>query len=184
MEVYLIMAVNINEIILGAGEVYMYALTPSDVTLPTDVVIETVANNVGHCSGGFSIQYKPTKYDVKNQYGKVVKSFITEENVSCKTGILSWRLENLKLLSTGTVTSTSGKKTFTIGGGTGALSEVLVRFVHTKADGKKLRFTMVGQGGNGFALDFTTTELTVDAELNAIARYTGILCTLEEEVAV
>ena len=45
---------------------------------------------------------------------------------------------------------------------------VLLRFVHTKEDGNKIRFTMIGQGGNGFALEFTTKELTIDAQIEAI----------------
>lgn len=177
-----IVAKDINQIILGAGEVYMYKVEGTVTEVPNDETIETEEHNVGHCSGGFSIEYKPTKYEVKNQYGRIVKSFITEEAVSCKTGILSWNLDNLALLSTGVVTSSSGKKTLTIGGG-GALNTVLVRFVHTKDDGKKIRFTMFGQGGSGFALDFSTTELTVDAELTAVEKKAKFLCSIEEEVA-
>lgn len=170
---------SVNDIILGAGEVFMYEY--AGTTMPLNDAIEIEANNVGYCSSGFTVSYKPTKYEIKNQYGRVVKSFVSEEAVSCKTGILTWRLSNLSLFSTGTITSASGKQTLTIGGGN-ALKSILVRFVHTKSDGKKLRFTMIGQGGNGFQLDFTNTELTVDAELNAIEQIKGYLCSIEEEI--
>lgn len=48
---------NKEEIIFGAGEVYMYEFTEKEI--PEDAVIETEVNNVGHCSGGFSVDYKP-----------------------------------------------------------------------------------------------------------------------------
>ncbi|MDM0720057.1 hypothetical protein QTH81_17550, partial [Clostridium perfringens] len=68
-------------------------------TIPDDATIETEEHNVGHCNSGFSIDYKPKKYDVKNQYGRIVKSFITDEELTCKTGIISWDLNKLALLS-------------------------------------------------------------------------------------
>lgn len=172
-----------NEIILGAGEVFMYEFAGAAV--PEDSVIETEVYNVGHCSGGFVINYKPEKYDVKNQYGKIVKSFITKEEVTAKTGILSWDLKRLELLSTAKITEDSVKKVrkLTFGGG-GALKTVLLRFVHTKSNGKKIRFTMIGQGGNGFSLEFGEKELTVDSEISAIEYVKNFLASFEEEMDV
>lgn len=178
-------ALNKNDIVLGAGELYMYEFTGS--TLPENELIETDAHNVGHCSGGFSVEYKPTKYDVKNQYGKTVKSFITQEDITCKSGILTWDLANLKLLSTAkfeetsATTSAAGSKTLTFGGG-GSLKTVLIRFVHTKEDGNKIRFTMIGQSGNGFVIEFAQTETTVDAEFTAIEYVNNFLAKFEEEI--
>ncbi|WP_312647573.1 hypothetical protein [Aminipila sp.] len=170
-----------NEIILGAGEVFMYEFTGT--TVPDTVTIETEGNNVGHCSGGFTINYKPEKYDVKNQYGKTVKSFITKEEITAKTGILSWDLKRLELLSTAKITEDTVKKLrkLTFGGG-GALKTVLLRFVHTKSNGKKIRFTMIGQGGNGFSLEFGEKELTVDSEIAAIEYVKNFLAEFEEEL--
>lgn len=102
------MAKDNNEIVLGAGEVYMYEFTGTEI--PQDEEVETEEHNVGHCSGGFSIDYKPEKYDVKNQYGKTVKSFITKEEITAKTGILTWSLEKLSLLSTAKFTTDKEKK--------------------------------------------------------------------------
>ena len=39
-----------NEILLGAGEVYMYEFDGKEI--PEDSVIETEDHNVGHCQGG------------------------------------------------------------------------------------------------------------------------------------
>ena len=60
-----------DDIIMGAGEVYMQEFGGD--AIPDNEEIETPEHNVGHCSGGFSIDYKPEKYDIKNQYGKIVK---------------------------------------------------------------------------------------------------------------
>ena len=171
-----------DEIILGAGEVYMYEFTGTE--LPEDSIIETDENNVGLCSGGFSIDYKPTKYDVQNQYDRTVKSFITKEEISAKTGILTWDLENLSMLSTGEYTEdkTTKKRTLKFTGKGKALKTVLFRFVHEKENGMKVRFTMIGQGGSGFALSFESKELTVDAEIFAIQKLDGFLAMFEEEM--
>lgn len=174
---------NNDEIILGAGEVYMYRFDGAE--LPPDAEIETPEHNVGHCSGGFTIDYKPTKYEVLNQYEKVVKSFITKEEISAKTGVLSWELERLALLSTGEYVVDKEKKVrrllFT--GKGKAIATVLFRFVYEKENGKKIRFTMIGQGGSGFALEFTTKELVVDAEIAAIQKLDGFLAKFEEELS-
>lgn len=170
-----------NEIILGAGELFMYEFTGS--TIPETTVIETEDHNVGHCSGGFSIDYKPEKYDVANSYGKTVKSFITKEEITAKTGILSWDLNKLALLSTAKITADKIKKIrkLTFGGG-GALKTILLRFVHTKENEKKIRFTMIGQGGNGFAMEFGEKELTIDSEITAIEYVKNFLAEFEEEL--
>lgn len=171
-----------DEIIMGAGEVFAYEFDGD--TLPEHAEIETDEHNVGHCSSGFSVDYKPEKYDIKNQYGKIVKSAITSEEVTANTGILSWDLRKLELLSTAKYEEDKVKKTRTlIFGGTGnKLKNILLRFVHTKDNGKKLRFTMIGQGGNGFAIEFATKELTVDAQISAIEYIKDFLASFEEEL--
>lgn len=171
-----------DEILLGAGEVFMYRFDGN--AIPANEEIEAETHNVGHCSSGFTVDYKPTKYDVNNQYGKNVKSFITKEEITAKTGVLTWRLKNLALLSTGEYTEDKTKKSrkllFT--GKGKSLSTVMLRFVHTKENGMKIRFTMIGQGGSGFALEFGEKELTIDAEIAAISKVDGFLASFEEEL--
>lgn len=170
-----------QEIILGAGELYMYEFNGTEI--PAHEEIETNAHNVGHCSGGFSLDYKPEVYDVKNWYGKIVKRFIISEEMTIKSGIISWSLDKLALLSTAKFTSDPIKKVKTlVFGGNGSLKTVLVRFVHTKSNGKKLRFTSIAQGGNGFALEFNQKELTIDATLAAIEVKKDWLAEFEEEM--
>lgn len=171
-----------DEILLGACDVYMYEFTGAE--LPEHATIETKENNVGHCSGGFTVNYKPTKYDVKNQYGQIVKSAVTEEEVSAKTGILSWNLKNLALFSTAVLTEDKEqkKRTLVFTGEGKALRTVLLRAVHTKENGKKIRFTMIGQGGSGFAIAWENKEVTVDAELTAVKKIDKFLASFEEEM--
>lgn len=170
-----------QEILLGAGELFMFEFDGTEI--PEHDVIETLTHNVGHCSGGFSLDYKPELYDVKNQYGKIVKRFIIGEEMTIKSGIISWSLEKLSLLSTATFEQDIDKKIHKlIFGGKGNLKTVLIRFVHTKANGKKLRFTSIAQGGNGFALEFAQKEVTIDATLAAIEVKKGWLAEFEEEM--
>ena len=171
-----------DEIIFGAGELYLNEFTGN--AIPEDEEIETPDFNVGHCSGGFSVDYKPEKYKVENQYGKTVRSYVIKEEIVAQTGILSWDLNKLALLSTAkiSVDKENKKKILKFGGSNPTIKTVLLRFVHTKENGKKLRFTMIGQGGNGFAIEFTTKELTVDAQITAIEYIKGFLARIDEEL--
>lgn len=171
-----------EEIIFGAGELFLQEFNGNEI--PTDSEIEKDEFNVGHCSGGFSVDYKPEKYDVINQYGKTVRSYITKEEIVAQTGILSWDLRKLALLSTAKISEdkVEKKRTLLFGGANPSLKTVLLRFVHTKENGKKLRFTMIGQGGNGFAIEFTTKELTVDAQITAIEYIKNFLARIDEEL--
>ena len=171
-----------DEIIFGAGELYLNEFTGN--TIPEDEEIETPDFNVGHCSGGFSVDYKPEKYNGENQYGNIVRSYVIKEEIVAQTGILSWDLNKLALLSTAkiSVDKENKKKILEFGGSNPTIKTVLLRFVHTKENGKKLRFTMIGQGGNGFAIEFTTKELTVDAQITAIEYIKGFLARIDEEL--
>lgn len=176
------MATTKDDIIFGAGEVYVYEFTGDSI--PEHTTIETTEHNVGHCQGGFTVEYKPETYDVKNQYGKTVKRFLKGEEISAKTGVLTWDLKRLEQLSTAKFLEDNGKhiKKLTFGGTNKAFKTVLLRFVHEKEDGKKLRFTMIGQAGNGFSIEFADKELVIDAEIRAIEKVKNFLAEIEEEI--
>ncbi len=173
---------NKDEIIMGAGELYMVIFSGEEI--PTHEEIEMTENNVGHCQGGFSIDYKPEVYDVKNQYNKIVRRFTIGEEITTKTGILTWDLKRLEMLSTAKYVLDAAKGIRKlVFGGKNPLATVLVRFVHEKENGKKLRWTTIAQGGNGFALEFSgEKELTIDAELASIEKNKGWLGEFEEEL--
>lgn len=171
-----------KEILIGAADVFMYQFEGTEI--PEHSVIETAEHSVGHCSGGFTVDYKPTKYDIENHHGNIVKSYITKEEISAKTGVMSWDLDKLSLLSTGecTVDKVKKERKLMFTGEGKALKTVLIRAVHVKENGKKLRFTMIGQGGSGFSIAFENKEVTVDSELAAIKKVAGFLASFEEEL--
>ena len=170
---------ELDNILIGAGELYLAKFKGTEI--PAREEIETEANNVGHCSSGFEVSYKPSIKEVVNQYGDIVKQYVESEEVTCKTGIMTWALDNLAMFSTGKINETSGKKTLTIGANQ-HVETLLVRFVHKKEDGKKLRFTMIGQAGNGFSMNFENKEITIDAEIKAVKKVKDFLCSFEEEL--
>lgn len=173
------MAEDKKNIMLGAGYIFMYEFTGD--TIPDDSTIETDEHNVGNCNSGFSIDYKPKLYDVKNQFGQTVERFITDEEITAKTGIIDWDLNKLALLSTAKITEdkSKGTKKLTFGNGGGKLPTVLLRFVQKNTG---LRFTMIGQGGQGFGLDFGEKETTINAELQGVAKVKDFLAEFEQKV--
>ena len=107
------------------------------------------------------------------------------ETLIFKSGILSWDLENLAMLSAGaTVEDGSGKRTLKIGGSNGELKKYIVRFVHTMKTGKKVRVTLIGTANSGFELAFDPeNETVIDAELKAVQSFDGkTLVEIEQEI--
>jgi len=169
-----------DEVILGSGKLYLLEYTG---TIPTDELLEVVGNSVGRIKGGAALEYKPTEYEVVDDNGEVVKRFITKEEVTFKSGVLTWNLDNLAKLSTGTLTTATGLKTLKIGSASKSLTSHVLRFVHTKDDGKELRITMIATAGNGFVLSFAgDKETVIDAMFKAINQADGTLVEIKEEV--
>lgn len=183
-----------EQILIGACEVYMTTVTDGQV--PADNAIETEANNVGHTSGGTSVEYMPEKHDVKNSYGEVVKSRIKTSKATIKFGLLNFDLELFKMLNNAKLEyGKLGDSTVTWGDATqGAthkrlrfnsnnpLDTVLVRLVHTKDDGKKVRVTMFGQGGNGFTADFGESEVVANAQIDSVKKNSDFILEIVEEI--
>lgn len=163
---------DINSIILGSGKLYVAAYD-ADTGIPADETIETDANTMGRIKGGASLEYKPTTYEVIDDTHYVVKRFIQSEEVSFKSGILTWNLQNLqKLAGACEYNEDNGTKvkTLKVGGrGANGLTPYIVRFVHN--DGEKiLRVTLVGTPEAGFVLTFAADKETViDAEFKAVS---------------
>jgi len=169
-----------DEVILGSGKLYLVEYTS---TIPTDGLLEVVGNSVGKIKGGASLEYKPTEYEVVDDNGEVIKRFITKEEATFKSGILTWNLSNLAKLSPGTLTTATGLKTLKIGSASKSLTNHVLRFVHTKDDGKELRITMIATAGNGFVLTFAgDKETVVDAMFKAINQTDGTLVEIKEEI--
>ena len=171
-----------NDIILGAGELYLTEFTGA--TIPDHATIETDANNVGHTSGGAEFTYKPTVYDVENSYGKVVKRKITKTECSFKSGILTFNSKKIGLLTNATITEDTIKKLSKITfGANNPLKNVLVRFVHVKDNGAKIRLTMIANATNGFTMSFQSgKETVIDAVLSAIEFIKNFMAEIEIEL--
>ena len=172
-----------DRIILGSGKVYVKEFTGE---LPEVSTIETAENKIGHISGGATLEYKPSYYEAKDDLGLVSKTIITDEEVTFKTGVMTFDGNTLsKLCETGRVTEAAGKRTVKIGGvGNRNGKSYVIHFVHEdKVDGS-VRVTIVGKNQAGFALTFAKDKETViDAEFKALPQDSeGTLIKYEEEI--
>lgn len=177
------MAVN-KEIVLGSGKLYIKKMTSSESFDMSTIAVED--NQIGLISGGASLEYKPTTYEVKDDLCVVYKRFITAEEATFKSGILTWNVEALnKIISNGTYTSDTSKRTLKLGGnGAREMEKFAVVFEHTKSDGKAIRVGMVGTNDAGLTLEFASDkETVVDAEIKAMGHDdNGTLVVIEEEL--
>lgn len=177
------MAVN-KEIVLGSGKLYIKKMSANDTFDMATIAVE--ANQIGLISGGASLEYKPTTYEVKDDLCIVYKRFITAEEATFKSGILTWNVEALnKIISNGTYVANEQKRTLKLGGnGAREMDKFAVVFEHTKSDGKTIRVGMVGTNDAGLTLEFASDKETiVDAEIKAMGHDdSGTLVVIEEEL--
>lgn len=174
-----------ERIVLGSGKLYCVEYTG---TIPEDSVIEAADNQIGHISGGATLEYKPTFYSCKDDLGVVQKSILTDEEATLKSGIMTWVANTLqKLCTTGRVTEDATKKirTLKIGGvGNQDGKNYILHFVHEDPDGD-IRLTIVGRNEAGFTLTFAKDKETiVDAEFKAQPKIDseGTLIIYKEEI--
>lgn len=173
-----------KDLILGSGQLFICPVDDLDA-MPNNAELETEENKIGSISGGASLEYEFEIDEVKDDEGCVLYRGLADETLIFKSGILSWDLENLAMLSAGaTVEEGSGKRTLKIGGSNGELKKYIVRFVHTMKTGKKVRVTLIGTANSGFELAFDPENATViDAELKAVQSFDGkTLVEIEQEV--
>jgi len=170
-----------ENILLGSGK--LYVLTNTTGTVPEDATLEVADNLVGEISGGATLEYKPDIYDVMGDSNKILKRFITKEDVTFKTGVLTWNLKNLERLTAGGSITTDGVtnvKTLKIGG-QGALGSYAIHFVHTFEDGAKLKVTLLGNATEGFSFQFQKDKETIiDSTFKALSQADGTLVTIRE----
>ncbi len=170
-------------IVLGSGTFYVMEFTGA---IPEDSAIEKPENILGLVQGGASVEYKPTYYTAKDDFGKKQKTIITDEEALMKSGICTFNGDTLaKISSTARVTTNGNKRIVKIGGvGNDNGKKYLIRFHHEdKVDGD-IRVTIVGRNEAGFSLAFAKDkETVVDAEFKAAPHDTeGTLILYEEEI--
>lgn len=175
---------NAEVITLGSGDVMIKEYTD---TIPEYTDFDVASDLLGRIQGGATIEYEGEWYEAKDDTGKAVKTIITEENATFKTGVVTWNGETLdKLCSTARVTDGDGIRTVKIGGvGNYNGKSYALCFHHTdKTDGDVwLVMRAVNQGG--FSLAFAKDKETViDAEFKCLPQDDeGTLIQYIEEIA-
>lgn len=177
------MATDKEKIVLGSGKLYVAEFTG---TIPETTVLEVITNKLGDVSGGASLEYKPKFTTVEDDLQVVSRTFLTDEEVTLKSGVLTWCGKTLdKICATARVTEAAGKRTVKIGGiGNQDGTKYVIRFVHEdKIDGD-IRITIVGSNQSGFTFKFEKDKgTTIDAEFKAESMDTdGTKVIYEEDI--
>ncbi len=173
-----------TSIVLGSGHIYIMEYDGSD--LPENTIIEAEEYRLGYISGGATIEYQSTHYEAKDDLGKVSKSILTEEEVTLKTGIITWCAESLeKLCGKARITEEHSKRIAKIGGvGNYNGKKYVIHFHHEDTEDGDIRITIVGNNQAGFSLAFAKdAATTVDAEFKAMPMdEDGTLIYYEEDI--
>ena len=173
-----------ERIILGSGDLMIKEYTD---TMPAYTEFDADTDLLGHIQGGCTLEYKGTWYEAKDDSGKVVKTVITEEEATLKSGVLTWNGKTLaQLCSTARVTEDESIRKVKIGGVANHNGKsYALCFHHTdNIDGDMwVVVRAVNQGG--FSLAFTKDKETViDAEFKCLPQDDeGTLIEYVEEIA-
>ena len=179
------MSAKDEKIVLGSGEIFVTVLEKSKA-IPEDAIIEAVENLIGQIQGGASLEYKPEFYTATDDMGKVSKTILTKEEVTLKSGIMTWCGNTFKkLCSTARVTESGSKRIVKIGGANNQDGKTyIIRFVHKDPADGNIRITIVGTNQAGFTMSFAKDKETViDAEFKAQPMDNdGTLIIYEEDI--
>lgn len=174
-----------EKIVLGSGKLYTSEFTG---TIPADADLEKEDNLLGLISGGATLTYKPKFYDVDDDLGLIQRTYLTEEEVTLKSGVLTWNGNTLKkICNTARVTEEKGKRIVKIGGlNNQDGKQYVIRFVHEDAVDGDIRITIVGSNQAGFSFKFEKAKETViDAEFKAAPLdKVGTKIIYEEEITI
>lgn len=171
-------------ITLGSGKLYSVEYKG---TIPSNTDLEKESNILGYIQKGASLDYKPEFYEAEDDLGIVKKQILTKEEVTFKSGILTWNAETLKkLVATGRITEDAekGMRTIKIGGiNNNDGKQYIFHFVHEDKKDGNVRITIVGQNTAGFSLAFAKdAETVIDAEIKALPNDNeGTLIIFQEE---
>lgn len=159
-----------KRIILGSGKLYLTEFTDE---VPEIAEITTADNLLGYIQGGATLEYKPSFYDAKDDLGYCIKTIITEEEATLKSGVLTFNGDTLeKLCDTARVTedATKGLRIVKFGGiGNAKRARYLICFHHEDPLDGDIWVIIVGNNQAGFSLAFAKDkETVVDAEFKAL----------------
>ena len=170
-------------ITLGSGDLMIKEYADA---MPAYTDFDVEEDLLGRIQGGATLEYKGEWYEAKDDTGKAVKTIITDEEATLKSGIITWNGKTLaQLCSTATVTEDGGIRTVKIGGvGKHNGKSYALCFHHTdKVDGDVwIVIRAVNQGG--FSLAFVKDKETViDAEFKCLPQDSeGTLIQYIEEI--
>lgn len=175
---------DVKPITLGSGNLLIKEYTDA---MPAYDDFDDEADLLGRIQGGCTLEYKGTWYDAKDDTGKAVKTIITDEEATLKSGVMTWNGKTLaQLCSTARVTDAGGIRTVKIGGvGNHDGKSYALCFHHIdKIDGD-VWCLIRGVNQSGFALSFVKDKETViDAEFKCLPQDDeGTLILYAEEIA-
>lgn len=171
-------------ITLGSGDLM---IKEYDGAIPAYTEFNPETDLLGRIQGGATLEYKGEWYDAKDDSGKAIKTIITNEEATLKSGVITWNGKTLeKLVSTARVTESAGIRTVKIGGiaNHNGKSYALC-FHHTdKVDGD-VWLVVRGVNKAGFSLSFLKDKETViDAEFMCLPQDDeGTLIQYVEQIA-
>ncbi len=157
--------IGTEPIILGSGELYIAKSNDiSNLATPTDEDLSKFVN-IGAISGNASLSIKDDFTDIESTNRGLIDSLLKKRNVSFKTGIITFNLENLATFLYGadyTDDTTNKIKSISLGNEVG--SRCYLKFVHTdKSTGDTLTVNIpqarfVGEQEFEFGEDATITN--------------------------
>lgn len=155
-------------ITLGSGDLMIKEYTDA---MPLHSEFKADTDLLGRIKGGATLEYSGEWYTAKDDTGKAVKTIITEEEATLKSGVITWNGKTLeKLCATARVTEEGGIRTVKIGGtaNNNGKSYALCFHHSDPTDGDVwLVVRAVNQGG--FSMAFVKDEETViDAEFTCL----------------
>lgn len=171
-------------ITLGSGDLM---IKEYDGVAPDYTDFKEETDLIGRIQGGATLEYKGEWYEAKDDTGKAVKTILTDEEATLKSGIITWNGKTLKQLSaTARVTEKDGIRTVKIGGaGNQDNKSYALCFHHKdKKDGDVwIVIRAVNQGGISLAFA-KDKETVIDAEFKCLPMdEEGTLITYSEEIA-
>lgn len=154
---------------VGVGDVYVAEYADS---IPADNVLEVEGNKIPHTSGGVTFEYSVSKTDITDDKGAVLDRAKEDEKLTIRIGILEDMATMYEWL-TETAVIDDDDPSFTeisIGGDVESGKKFVVRYVHTRKNGKKVRYTALVLPSDGFSEPYTKgTAKIVDCTLTATA---------------